>query len=540
MKLTDLKIGTRLALLSALFLIALAVLSASAWRALAGADVRSAAAMQHAAQLTAAVDTARDAQVEFKIQVQEWKNILLRGKDPAAFDKYSKAFVASGENTVKRLQKLKGLMDSLQLQSAMVDTTVATHGELVTKYLAALKQYESGNPDSADLVDGLVKGMDRAPTRQFDDIVAYIGEQSRQAMADMARENARAHASALLTLCITLVATMATGAIAIVWLIRSITRPLSQAVGVAKLVAAGDLRSDVAVSGGDELGELLRALQTMSGNLARIVGQVRAGTDSIAAASAEIASGNMDLSSRTEAQASSLEETAASMLELTANVKRNNQSAGAASKLAGDASRLAIDGGKAVGDMVDTMASISASSAKISDIIGVIDGIAFQTNILALNAAVEAARAGEQGRGFAVVASEVRALAQRSAAAAREIKALIGDSVDRVDAGTRLAGEVRQTMEAVVAAVTQVSGVIGDISHASTEQHHGIDQICTAVGELDSVTQKNAALVEEAAAAAEAMQRKAASLSQEVSVFQLPDAAPRIRTRAAPALVTAA
>ncbi|WP_420472960.1 methyl-accepting chemotaxis protein [Noviherbaspirillum sp. ST9] len=310
--------------------------------------------------------------------------------------------------------------------------------------------------------------------------------------------------------------------IACAWLITvSITRPLDNAVRVAQTVAAGDLTSRIEADGRDETATLLKALAEMNHSLARIVAGVRTGADTIASASAQIASGNLDLSSRTEQQASSLEETASSMEEMTSTVKQNAGNAVQANQLAMTAADIALKGGAVVSQVVDTMGEINASASKIADIIGVIDGIAFQTNILALNAAVEAARAGEQGRGFAVVAAEVRNLAQRSAGAAREIKALIGDSVEKVDAGARLVDEAGTTMDEVVASVKRVTGIMGEISSASQEQTAGIHQINQAIVQMDEVTQQNASLVEEAAAAAEALQGQAAALKDAVSVFKL-------------------
>src|SRR5471032_2313684 len=289
----------------------------------------------------------------------------------------------------------------------------------------------------------------------------------------------------------------------------------------ALTVADSDLSSDIEVLSSDETGQLLQALKDMNDSLAGVVGRVRSGTDLIATASNEIASGNMDLSSRTEQQASSLEETASSMEELTATVRQNADNARQANQLAGAASSVAQRGGAVVAQVVDTMDAINASARKIVDIIAVIDGIAFQTNILALNAAVEAARAGEQGRGFAVVASEVRNLAQRSAAAAKEIKVLIGDSVDQVDAGSKLVAQAGSTMTEVVASVQRVTDIMGDISSASAEQSDGIEQVNHAVAEMDQVTQQNAALVEEAAAAAASLQDQAAALADVVRIFKL-------------------
>lgn len=307
---------------------------------------------------------------------------------------------------------------------------------------------------------------------------------------------------------------------------RSITRPLNEAVGIAQRVADGDLTSDIEVTTSDETGLMMDALKNMNDSLMKIVGEVRAGTETIASASTEIASGNLDLSNRTEQQAASLEETSASMRDLTNTVKKNADNARQANLLAASASEVAAKGGNVVSQVVETMGSINASSKKIVDIISVIDGIAFQTNILALNAAVEAARAGEQGRGFAVVASEVRNLAQRSAAAAKEIKTLIGDSVEKVEVGSKLVGQAGVTMDEVVASVKRVTDIMFEITAASQEQSDGIEQVNRSIEQMDEVTQQNAALVEEAAAAAEAMQNQASNLAQVVSVFKLSNQTP--------------
>ncbi|CAC9686115.1 methyl-accepting chemotaxis protein [Delftia tsuruhatensis] len=302
---------------------------------------------------------------------------------------------------------------------------------------------------------------------------------------------------------------------------RSVARPLQQAVELAQAVAAGDLSSRIQAHGKDETGQLLQALQHMNESLQRIVGQVRQGTDSIATASGQIASGNQDLSARTEEQASSLEETAASMEELTSTVKQNGANAQQANQLAAAASQVAVRGGSAVAQVVQTMSAINDASRKIVDIIGVIDSIAFQTNILALNAAVEAARAGDQGRGFAVVASEVRTLAQRSAAAAKEIKQLIDDSVGKVEEGSAQVDAAGKTMDEIVSSVRRVTDIMGEISAASHEQTAGIEQVNQAVTQMDQMTQQNAALVEESAAATEALQAQAKALAEVVSVFKL-------------------
>lgn len=301
----------------------------------------------------------------------------------------------------------------------------------------------------------------------------------------------------------------------------AIVAPLRMATRVARSIAGGDLSNSFTVDRGDDTGQLLRALQQMNANLVAVVGDVRANVEAIHHGSREIAQGNMDLSARTEAQASSLEQTAASMEQFSSTVRQNADNAGQGNQLANTASDVARRGGSVVTDVGATMAEISGSAKKIVDIISLIDGIAFQTNILALNAAVEAARAGEQGRGFAVVASEVRSLAQRSASAAREIKALIHDSVGKVDAGSKQVSEATATMEEIVRSVSRVTDIMSEISAASHEQSQGIDQVNQAVSQMDQVTQQNAALVEQAAAAAASLEEQAARLAESVSVFRL-------------------
>ena len=328
-------------------------------------------------------------------------------------------------------------------------------------------------------------------------------------------------------------------------LIRGITRDLSQAMQATTAVEQGDLTFPIRAENQDEIGQLLRSLTGMQAGLVTVVTNVRSGSEGVATASAEIAQGNNDLSARTEQQASALEETAASMEELSSTVKQNADSARQANQLAMNASTVAVRGGAVVGEVVETMKGINEASRKISDIISVIDGIAFQTNILALNAAVEAARAGEQGRGFAVVASEVRSLAGRSAEAAKEIKNLINTSVERVELGTTLVDQAGTTMAEVVSSIKRVTDLMGEISAASSEQAAGVSQIGEAVQQMDQVTQQNAALVEEMAAAASSLQNQADDLVQVVAVFKLdgqsgyapsrPKAAPSIRRSPPPA-----
>ena len=353
-----------------------------------------------------------------------------------------------------------------------------------------------------------------------DSMTAFIQHYSQERLDERAAVRAASDRMlkilAMLSLLFVMLATV------IAWaLTRSIMRPMNEAVVLANKVAEGDLSSALDVRSKDEIGQLTSALQRMNNNLSTIVRDVRSGIHAISTASREIASGNADLSHRTEEQASSLEETASSMEELTSTVKQSAENARQANQLAAGASTIAVKGGEVVAQVVSTMSGISESSKKIADIIGVIDGIAFQTNILALNAAVEAARAGEQGRGFAVVASEVRTLAQRSAGAAKEIKELITDSVHKVEGGTKLVAEAGKTMDEIVTAVKRVTDIMGEMTAAAQEQSSGIEQVNQAVMQMDHVTQQNAALVEEAAAAADSMQQQAQALARAVSVFKV-------------------
>jgi methyl-accepting chemotaxis protein len=311
------------------------------------------------------------------------------------------------------------------------------------------------------------------------------------------------------------------GVVTGIWFSRCIAKPVEHALAIARSIANGDLTCTVNIKGSDEFAQLLGALSTMQDSLARLVTNVRQNSESVATASAQISSGNNDLSTRTEQQAASLEETAASMEQLGSAVRQNVDNAMQANELAKGASEVALKGGDVVSQVVDTMKGINDSSKRIVDIISVIDGIAFQTNILALNAAVEAARAGEQGRGFAVVASEVRSLAQRSAGAAKEIKTPISASVERVDRGTVLVDQAGATMSEIVTAIGRVTDIMGEISSASTEQSTGVGQVGEAITQMDQATQQNAALVEESAAAAESLRVQAQQLVQTVATFKL-------------------
>ena len=407
----------------------------------------------------------------------------------------------TSENETRLLKEISAARDFYIVQNAAVtkakeagDATEANR-VLDEKFIPASVKYQA-----------LLRDLMEMQRKEIDSNAAHIAEASAT--------------SVRLQLALTVFLTLLVVACAML-LKRSIVRPLSAAIDVARRVAKGDLGTEVKVTSTDEAGQLLAAMRDMTGSLRGLVDNVMRSGAAIDTASGELARGNQDLSSRTEQQASSLEETASSMEELTSTVRQNADNARQGNQLALSASAVASKGGVVVAQVVGTMGAINASSHKIVDIISVIDGIAFQTNILALNAAVEAARAGDQGRGFAVVASEVRSLAQRSAAAAKEIKSLIDDSVRNVEAGSKLVGEAGATMDDVVTSVRRVTDIMGEIASASVEQSAGIEQVNQAIAQMDQVTQQNAALVEEAAAAAESLQSQAGALAEAVSQFQM-------------------
>ena len=451
----------------------------------------------------------------FKTQIQEWKNTLLRGKDDAQRLKYWKAFE---ESESKVAQQAKTLIAALPAgaQRDLIEQFDRAHAQMGQDYRKGYAAFEAAAFD-ASAGDHAVKGKDRAPSELLVKAREEIVASTMQSVADADASSERATMLSTLAMLLGSAAAIAAGFM----LSRSIVRPLNHAVMVATTVAGGDLRTQIDVKSNDETGQLLGALKAMNTSLTQIVTRVRSGAETIGVASGEIAQGNMDLSSRTEQQAGALEETASSMEELASTMKQNADNARQANQLAISACDVAQKGGAVVERAVTTMGSISESAKQIVDIIGVIDSIAFQTNILALNAAVEAARAGEQGRGFAVVASEVRNLAQRSATAAKEIKLLINASVERVEAGSALVNEAGATMTEIVTSVKRVMDIIGEISTASAEQGAGIEQVNKAVTEMDGATQQNAALVEEAAAAAHALREQTVALNHVVSVFKL-------------------
>ncbi|WPH19588.1 methyl-accepting chemotaxis protein [Variovorax paradoxus] len=399
--------------------------------------------------------------------------------------------------------------------------------DLIAKQSLDSSQFEGSVPQESEQLLKESRALEKVLQR----MVAYSDQQARDSMEDAARTFKTSRLLMVLMALAGIAISVGLGVVVARLLARQLGGEPGYAADVVGRIANGDLSESVQARSA-RAGSLLFSIKRMQDQLTEVVVRIKTSSDAIATASGEIAAGNQDLSSRTEEQASSLEQTAASMEELTSTVKQNADNARQANQLALSASEVAVKGGNVVGQVVDTMASINASSKKIVDIIGVIDGIAFQTNILALNAAVEAARAGEQGRGFAVVASEVRNLAQRSGAAAKEIKGLIDDSVGKVDQGSALVGEAGKTMAEIVGSVKRVTDIIGEITAASQEQSSGIEQVNQAIAQMDQVTQQNAALVEEAAAAAQSMQEQAASLVEAVSVFRLEGGTPTFHAQA--------
>ncbi|WP_285412881.1 methyl-accepting chemotaxis protein [Variovorax sp. efr-133-TYG-130] len=513
MSLKDLKIGTRLGLGFAVMLLLMAFI--------AGTGVLRLTNVGHATD-----EMVEKALVKERL-ANEWLSNLrsntvanfamVKTTDPAIAAYFSKLQAAGSARISPAQKKLESMLDTPE-EKALYAKVSASRAVVLETVGVLNKLKDSGQLAEANT---LVDTKFSEALGVYGGAVEALAQHQREKIEAAAKRIGADYMAGRTTLIVLASIAVVLGALFAWRLSVGIVRPLGHALEVAETVAAGDLSADIRVESRDEAGQLMQALKNMNESLAKVVGEVRTGTETIATASGQIASGNQDLSSRTEQQASSLEQTAASMEELTSTVKQNADNARQANQLAVSASEVAVKGGSVVSQVVDTMGSINASSKKIVDIIGVIDGIAFQTNILALNAAVEAARAGEQGRGFAVVASEVRSLAQRSAAAAKEIKTLIGDSVEKVEEGSKQVAEAGRTMEEIVGSVKRVTDIMGEITAASQEQTSGIEQINQAITQMDQVTQQNAALVEEASAAAQSLQEQAGSLSQVVGVFQL-------------------
>ena len=521
----DLPIAVRLGLLGLIMLAATVVVGFGGWRGLVRThdlQVRSAAT---AAQFAAAVDTARVAQVDFKKQVQEWKDLLLRGANADKFKKYHDAFLAQAHAIDADLAALKRQMAELGLDTRGVDNALATHAELGEKYLAAIQHYDARDEKSVHVVDGLVAGIDRAPTTAIDALVAGMKKEAEDASKRIDVQSNAAFNQACMLLASVVLCAMIAGAL-LVWLLAySITAPLGRAVKLAQAVAEGDLSTEVVAISRDETGRLLSALAVMNRQLRNVVSVIRAGSTEISASTRQIASGNQDLSERTSEQAAALEETSSSMQAFTTSVNANATRAHEASRLAESASHIARQSGAAMSEAVGAMAQVQDVAGRITEITETIDRIATQTHILALNASVEAARAGEAGKGFNIVAAEVQGLARSSRTASRQIRALIEESVTIISSGTQSIGHAESMVGKLLSSVDDVTQTVDTIATLSMEQAANIQQVSRAVRQMDQVTQNNAALVEEAAAAADTVQMRARSLVESVEFFKLGEGA---------------
>ncbi|MDP1655256.1 MAG: methyl-accepting chemotaxis protein [Hylemonella sp.] len=511
MKTSNLQIGTRLTLaFAAVLAITAAIAIIGVWRL---------GSLKDAAHEIATVELQRS------LLAQRWASQIninwvrasaaLKTSDTGYIDTLQKDMAATSKSISDDQKQLESMVVGDATKALM--ESVAKNRKVYVDARAALIKRQKDGENISDAVDRELRPLAEAYLKAVD----QVAQHARDTLAEV-----QAHAESTANTSQIALGTGAAIAVVLGILLaglatRSITRPIQQAAGSAEAIAGGDLGQAIEVQGKDEAARLLQALSTMRENLARTVSNVRRSADGVATGSTEIANGNSDLSMRTEQQASALQETAASMEELSSTVKQNADNARQANQLAQSASTVAIQGGEVVAQVVETMRGINDSSKKISDIISVIDGIAFQTNILALNAAVEAARAGEQGRGFAVVASEVRSLASRSAEAAKEIKNLINDSVNRVEQGNTLVDQAGVTMNEVVSSIRRVTDIMGEISAASSEQSQGVAQVGEAITLMDQATQQNAALVEEMAAAASSLKTQAQQMVEAVSVFKL-------------------
>ena len=514
MKLSNLSVGLRLGASFGVILLITALIAATGmWRI---------------ASLQGASERVATQEIEQQLLVEDWAaDIRLNWVRTEAFLKaidrdYMDKLTADTEATAKgmdaKVKRIEALVQGEPGRALLA--AIAAARTAYNEKLAEIRElHRGGEPNVPALVDKDLRPLADKYLKSLDDLRKAMAAQLAESQADT---GALARASQVLLGVGTLVA-VALGALLALTVTRSIVRPVQLGKQAAENIADGDLTHPIAAGSKDETGQLLQALAAMQARLATIVGNVRRNAEGVATASVEIATGNNDLSARTEQQASALQQTAASMEELGSTVRQNADNARQANQLAMNASTVAVQGGDVVAQVVDTMKGINDSSRKIADIISVIDSIAFQTNILALNAAVEAARAGEQGRGFAVVAGEVRSLAGRSAEAAKEIKGLIGTSVERVERGTALVDKAGATMTEVVNAIRRVTDIMGEISAASSEQSQGVSQVGEAITQMDQTTQQNAALVEQSAAAADSLKTQAGQLVEAVAVFRVPD-----------------
>ena len=505
--LRSLKISVRLFGLAGglvLFMVGLALVGLNGAR---GVNDRMVLAVGSADTLSQMIDAARSAQVSFKIQVQEWKNILLRGQDPAAFDKYVKGFEEQERATQDGLQRVL----DLQRAEAAADTgsvkdLMREHQELGQKYRAALQHYQ-GNARGAHVVDSLVRGIDRVPTEGFDSVVAAVMTRAQEQLGALSRDGAAAYAGMRRNFLYLLVVAALVAIIVAAMIIRGIVVPVRNAVQLAETISGGDLQVDVLVEGRDEISQLQAAMREMAQRLRETISQVRAGADALSAASNQVSATAQALSQGTSEQASSVEETTAGLEEMSASITQNAENARQTEEMALQGARDAEASGSAVTQSVEAMTTIAEK-------ISIIEDIAYQTNLLALNAAIEAARAGDHGKGFAVVATEVRKLAERSQSAAREISALAASSVRTAERSGTLLSEL-------VPAIRKTADLVQEVAAASREQASGISQVNKAIGHMDQVTQRNAAAGEELASTAEEVASQAESLQQLIAFFKV-------------------
>ena len=509
--LANLKIGTRLTMLVGTLGLLLLLVAGFGIRSLGHSHERLTQSLERAHDITQSVDVARGAQVNFKKQVQEWKNILLRGQDPDQFAKYQKSFDAHEAEVQADLKALRGLMEKQGLPLASLDHTVRSHAELGPRYRDALKSYDPKAVDSHEVVDKLVKGIDRAPTDAMDAIVTEIQAYATKAFAGIQTESNRDYETVRAASLTASVAGLALGFILSIVMIRGITLPMLSVVGIAERIAQGDLRECPAVTRGDETGRLQGAMRDMVQRLSDVIGEVRAAAAALSSASSQVASTAQAVTQGTSEQASSVEETTSSLEEMSASITQNAENSRQTEHMAQKGARDAEESGKAVRETSTAMNAIAERTS-------IIEEIAYQTNLLALNAAIEAARAGEHGKGFAVVATEVRKLAERSQAAAKEISSLSSSSV-------KLAERSGQLLEELVPSIRKTADLVQEVAAASSEQSAGVSQISRAMAQVDQVTQRNASATEELASTAEEMAAQAETLQHLVSFFRI-DGAP--------------